>query len=204
MPFWEGLGSGLATAFLIGPVFFTLLKASLDHGARGGAFVATGIIVSDILVLVICRTGANSLLKLHIGEGFLAVMAGIILLGLGVWYIIKPHPGPEAERRLGRAGTLGLFSTGFLVNFVNPFVFMVWTGFTLHAATVHGHNNDGVVFLGAILLGIYITDLIKAWYAPKLKQWLSPGNMKALYRVIGIVMLVFSVRVFVHAATTWN
>ena len=53
MPILEGLGYGVVTAFLIGPVFFTLLRAAMDYGFWGGVSVAVGIIASDILVAVI-------------------------------------------------------------------------------------------------------------------------------------------------------
>lgn len=203
MPFWEGLGFGLATAFLIGPVFFTLLRAALDHGKAGGLAVAMGILASDIVVLFICRTGLLALVHTNILEAYIALAAGCILVGLGIWYIAKPHPKEETRGRLGRKNAIGLMTTGFLVNFVNPFVFMVWTGFTLHAAAVHSAPQSEFVFLFAILLGIFLTDLGKAWFAPLLKRLLVPEKLKVLYRWIGIAMLVFSVRVFIHAWIQW-
>lgn len=54
-----GLGLGLATALLLGPVFFTLLRAALAHGFLGGAWVAAGIIVSDVVALLLCASGAR-------------------------------------------------------------------------------------------------------------------------------------------------
>ncbi|MBK6777953.1 MAG: LysE family transporter [Flavobacteriales bacterium] len=53
---------GLATALLLGPVFFTLLRAALAHGFKGGALVALGIFSSDVLALSICAIGARAVL----------------------------------------------------------------------------------------------------------------------------------------------
>jgi len=204
MPFWEGFGFGLATAFLIGPVFFTLLKASLDHGARGGVLVALGIIASDILVLIICRTGSVALFHEHVNEGSIAMAAAVVLVVLGVWYLKKPGSHSEQASRLGKTNAIGLIASGFLVNFINPFVFVIWIGFSLRATTLEAEGQDPWVFLVAILIGIFVTDLLKALFAPKLKMLLSPQWLKRLYRVIGVAMLVFSIRLFIHAISVWH
>jgi threonine/homoserine/homoserine lactone efflux protein len=39
-PFFEGLTLGLLLSFLIGPVFFTLIKTSLEYGTGKGISVA--------------------------------------------------------------------------------------------------------------------------------------------------------------------
>ncbi len=204
MPFWEGLGFGLATALLIGPVFFTLLRASLDHGSRGGVSVAFGILVSDLLIAIICTTGTIALFRQSVKDEWIALASGIILVVLGVIYIVRPELNMDENVRLGRKNALGLMTSGFLVNFVNPFVFVIWIGFSLHASSAYGPGDDEWIFLGAILLGIFISDLTKALFAPKLRTLLSPVALKKVYRLIGIGMVLFSVRMFIHAALEWT
>lgn len=204
MPILEGLGYGVITAFLIGPVFFTLLRAALDYGFWGGASVALGIITSDILVALICKTGAVALFEGNVNDGWLALAAGIILAVLGVWYALNSNVNKDQEVRLGSKNAVGLYTAGFLVNFINPFVFVVWTGYSLRATTGHAADHNEWLFLISILVGIFLTDLLKSALAPKLRKLLAPHLLKKVYRGIGIVLLLFSIRVFIHAYTHWS
>ncbi|MBP6311454.1 MAG: LysE family transporter [Flavobacteriales bacterium] len=204
MPILEGLGYGFITAFLVGPVFFTLLRAALDYGFWGGASVALGIISSDILVAIICKTGAVALFEGNVNDGWLALAAGIVLVVLGAWYTFNSNVNKDQEVRLGSKNAVGLYTAGFLVNFINPFVFVVWTGFSLRATAGFALDNNEWMFLISILVGIFLTDLLKSALAPKLRKLLAPHLLKKVYRGIGIVLLLFSMRLFVHAYTHWS
>lgn len=202
MPFVEGFGYGIATVLLIGPVFFTLLKAALEHGARGGIAVAMGIIVSDIVIVVICLTGLVRFVEKLVAGPWMALAAGVMLVGLGLRYIFRPALDVDRPARASGRNMVAHFTSGFLVNFVNPFVFAIWIGLVLHAKAAH---VDGVpTFLLGTLSGILLTDIIKALLAPRLKPLLTPAMLKHLHLVIGIAMLLFSIRVFIHAAVLWD
>ncbi|MBK8228608.1 MAG: LysE family transporter [Flavobacteriales bacterium] len=204
MPFLEGLGFGLATVILIGPVFFTLLKAGLEQGVRGGVLVAMGIICSDLLIVLICLSGVARVLQQWIVGPWLAIAAGALLAGLGIRCLIAPQLMPNADASQRRVGHLALFVSGFVVNFLNPFVFAVWLGLVMHAAGRFTAGNGTSFFLAGALAGIFITDLAKALLAPRLKPALSPGTLKRVNAVIGIALLGFGLRAFVHAAQHWD
>ncbi|MBK9535860.1 MAG: LysE family transporter [Flavobacteriales bacterium] len=204
MPILEGLGYGVITAFLIGHVFFTLLRAAMDYGFWGGASVALGIITSDVLVALICMTGAIALFEGNVNEGWLALAAGIILAVLGAWYTFNSNANKDQEVRLGSKNALGLYTAGFLVNFINPFVFVVWTGYSLRASAGYAADHNEWLFIISILVGIFLTDIVKSALAPKLRKILAPHLLKKVYRGIGIVLLLFSIRVFIHAYTHWS
>jgi len=200
MPFFDGLGYGIATALLIGPVFFTLLKAALDHGVTGGVVVAFGIIVSDIVVVAICLSGLATLLERSSTAWWMAMVAGFILMALGIHYIVRPVLHVETPIRATRRTTVGLFISGFLVNFVNPFVLAVWIGLVIHAKSAYGDGVGVHSFLLGALTGIFLTDIGKAFLAHRLRPLLQPRTLKRVSLVIGVVLLLFSVRVFIHAA----
>lgn len=203
MPFLEGVGFGLATVLLIGPVFFTLFKAALDHGVKGGIAVALGVIVSDITIVAICLSGLVIALERWVTGPWMAVLAGLILLALGVRYIVQPVLSMEQPVHAFGRSAVGLFAAGFLVNFVNPFVFAIWIAAVLHATEDHGAGAGTITFLAGMLSGIFVTDLVKAFLAPRLKLFLTPNALKRTYLVIGIAMVLFSIRVFIHAMKGW-
>ncbi|MBK7556303.1 MAG: LysE family transporter [Flavobacteriales bacterium] len=192
----EGLGWGLATALLLGPVFFTLLRAALAHGFKGGALVALGIFSSDVLALSICAIGARAVLGEAVNGQVLALVGGVVLLALCLVYLLKKPRTGTAQSALRKRDALGLFTSGFLVNFVNPFVFAVWTGLVLHATNAYGHAGDRAGFFIAALTAILLSDLLKAWLAPRLARLLSEKVMKWVYRAIAVVLLLSSVRLF--------
>lgn len=200
MAFLEGLGWGLATAVLLGPVFFTLLRASLEHGFRGGALVAAGIIVSDVIALLICLSGVSLVFHGTVGGPWVALAAGLLLIGLGLVYLLKQPRGAAVAAVMRKRDALGLFTSGFLVNFVNPFVFAVWAGLVLHATNAYGASGDRMTFLIAVLIGILASDLLKAWLAPRLARLLSGQVLRWVHRGIGLVLVLSGARVLWLAA----
>lgn len=200
MSFFDGSGYGIATALLIGPVFFTLLKAALDHGARGGVVVAFGIIASDIVVVLICLSGLAPLLEQFSSGRLVAMGGGVILLVLGIRYIVRPVVQVERPIGITSRTTVGLFISGFLVNLLNPFVFVIWIALFVHARNAHGDGHGLYSFLLGTLSGIFLTDIGKAYLAHRLRPLLEPRILKRVYLAIGVALLLFSVRVFVHAA----
>lgn len=204
MVFLEGLGIGLATAVLIGPVFFTLLRAALQHGFRGGALVAFGIIVSDVVAAGLCLSGVTMVLKEPMSGRWFALLAAFLLAGTGVMYLLKT-PRDEGEGApLRRRDAAGLFVNGFLVNFVNPFVFAVWAAIVLRGTRGYGEGGARLLFLFAVLSGIFVSDLAKAWLAPRLKPLLAGRMLKRLYRLIGVALLVFGLRVLWYSFSAWH
>lgn len=202
MLFIEGFGFGLAMVLLIGPVFFTLLKAALTHGTRGGIAVATGIIISDIVVVVICMTGLHTFLDIDLNNEWLAVAAGLILLTLGLKYILKPTIASEDDNSISTKGMAGLAGSGFLVNFVNPFVFVVWISMSIHAGKQYDANSSQWIFMFGALAGIFTTDLLKAILAERLRRFMAPTVLKRIFKGIGIILIAFSIRAFIHAFTS--
>jgi threonine/homoserine/homoserine lactone efflux protein len=199
MAFLDGLWIGIATIILIGPVVFTLLKASLSHGRIGGYLVALGIIISDILIALICMKGANALLRFEVNEDYVAIAAGIILMTLGLKYVLKPRLYDSNLSALNNKSQLGLLFSGFLVNFVNPFVFFVWITLSAHATNTYPEIGDQWGFLIGVLSGIFVGDLLKATLAARLRPYLAPIVLRRVFIIIGFLLIGFGFRAFIHA-----
>ena len=198
MLYLEGFILGLGTIIFIGPVFFYLLKTTLEKGTQHGIIVALGIIVSDIVCAAICASGASSYLKDNANQFWLAIIGGIILLALGLKYIVKPTTKTDSNKTLA-SNKLAVFTQGFLVNFVNPFVFMVWIGFLVYGESQTTNSLSLLLFVLAILLGIFTTDLIKVLLSSKIRGYLKPQNMLIIHRTIGVILILFSLRLFFFA-----
>lgn len=194
MAFLEGFGVGLAMVIFIGPVFFTLLKSALNYGFWAGMMVALGIFISDVVCVALCSFGAIPFFKNEENQFYLAVGGSVILFGLGLKYLLKPNVNVDAELKLHAGHYTAYFTKGFLVNFVNPFVFLVWISVIGLAQGKYGSGQDLWLFLGASLLGILTTDTLKVVFADKIKKLIQPKFLIRAYQVIGVVLLGFGVR----------
>lgn len=195
MAFLEGYGIGLAMVVFIGPVFFTLLKTTLRYGFRGGIMVALGIFISDAVCVALCSFGAIPFFKNQGNQFWLAIAGSIILFGLGLKYLIKPSlKSVEISDTLGAHHYTYFFAKGFVVNFVNPFVFLVWIGVIGYSRLKYGLTHDLFFFLAAALLGILTTDSLKVIFAHRLKALIRTDYLVHVYRVIGIVLIGFGIR----------
>lgn len=172
---------------LIGPVFFTLLQATLQNGFKAGWAVAWGIIASDIICLILCRLGVEVLLKDKANLLYFGAVTFLLLLGMGFYYLLNNHIHIK-EVKLKKSDYATFFAKGFLVNFVNPFVFFVWTGISSYAV----HNFDawgGYLYQFGVLIGIFTTDTLKVLFANYLKPLLNIDKLKYVYKVIGLVLI---------------
>jgi threonine/homoserine/homoserine lactone efflux protein len=197
MSFLEGLLTGLAMIIFIGPVLFTLLQAALSYGYRGGLAVALGIIISDVIAIVICKMGASAFLLEEGNRMWIAILGAAILIGMALRYLFRPQYFEEGAIKLGALNLSGLFSKGFLVNFINPFVFVVWIGIIGYGEAKF--KEQLWIYLIAALIGIFLTDNLKAYYAAKLKRFLSQKRLNTVYKVTGALFIVFAFRLLYHA-----
>lgn len=202
--FFHGFLVGLGFIIFLGPVFFYLLKSTLQKGFWVGFFVALGIVIGDFTAITICSFGAIPFFKNPDNQFWIGILGGIILLGMGLKFLLKPESKREKDEKMqlpqkvSKAGHLSYFAQGFLINFVNPFVFVVWIGIIGYAETEYGYSTDLFVFLGAALMGIFSTDLSKVYFAQKIKKFMTPLFLNRLYRVFGAALIIFGIRVLFY------
>ena len=94
--FLYGLPVGFAFSFALGPVFFSLIKASLENGFRSAVYIAIGVIVADMILLGIAYGGVQTLLPNNMNVAFWTqLLGGSFLLGIGIATILKKPQNTE-------------------------------------------------------------------------------------------------------------
>ena len=194
MNFVEGYLVGLGMIVFIGPVFFLLLSSTLKCGFMPGFMVALGIIISDVACVLVCKYGLAPFITHPDSNFWIALLGGGLLVGIGAKYMMAEKIDPEAKVVLPKHFYVSFFIKGFLVNFVNPFVFIVWLGLIKFTEQKAG-MNPALFFIGA-LLGIFTTDFLKVVLAKKIKKFINPDTLQWIYRIFGFVLIIFGLRMF--------
>jgi threonine/homoserine/homoserine lactone efflux protein len=201
----NGILSGIVLAFLIGPVFFTLLQTSIERGFSSGVFVAIGISMSDALYIFVSYLGLIQFLEADHFRHYLAYGGGIILLAFGLYYLfIKSRKltnyNPEHVQTRSR---FKLMAKGFIINGLSPMVLFFWIATVGVATTQLGYdtNKEAFIFFVSIVGTVFTTDLIKAKLADKLRLLITPTVIKAMNVILGLVLIIFAGRLIFFPET---
>jgi threonine/homoserine/homoserine lactone efflux protein len=197
MTILTGFLLGLSTLLFIGPVLFYLLKSSMESGVKAGFAVAIGIIVGDIICVVLALYGDKSFFENDTFKFWLALIGGIILLAIGLKYLIRPNINTQIDGKIKKKSFGVYFLNGFLINFINPFVFAVWLGFTTYNQSMYS-GKETMISLIVTLITIFSTDVLKALYANKIQHVIKPEKLTKVFRVFGVIMIVFSLRLLLY------
>ncbi|MBK9291813.1 MAG: LysE family transporter [Bacteroidetes bacterium] len=191
------LGLTLATFFGLGPAFFALVQTSIHRGLLPAAILAFGIFLCDVLMVFLCLVGAVQIITEPSNQLWFGLASGMILIIFGlVTYSRKPVqpvgdndllPAQSRQPRL-----LTYFAKGFVMNIINPFVWIFWIGVVVGiSARYGGHEKELRWFFSGTLLTVLITDLLKAYGAYNIKRLLTPSKIHMLNRIAGVGLVGF-------------
>ncbi|MCU0352574.1 MAG: LysE family translocator [Cytophagales bacterium] len=182
----------LSVTFSLGPVFFSLLQTGMQKGFRSGAFMALGIALSDIMYAFACQLGLSQIVERF--ESNIAAVGGIIAIGFGLGTALKKSrvSFDNTDLNGGRRGVFRFISKGFLLNSLNPAVFLFWLGMASVASSkIEKSTAEAYVFLAGIIGMLFITDLLKVSFARRISNYLSTHTLTWVNRAVGVCLLGF-------------
>jgi threonine/homoserine/homoserine lactone efflux protein len=159
--------------------------------------MALGISVSDLVCIVISYIGISHLLESESLKTVLSIAGGSIMLTFGLSSFRKPliqkdQTGDDGNPKLWRY-TL----KGFMLNGINPFVLLFWLAVVSFSSVEYNYiGNQAILFFGAILLTVLITDLIKSFMAHRLSSFITEKYLTILNKVVGVAFVAFAIRLF--------
>jgi threonine/homoserine/homoserine lactone efflux protein len=193
----QGIQFGVVLAFLIGPVFFTILQTSIEKGFFYGVMVAIGISLSDIMYVAICYLGLIKLVNNPTNHLYLAVGGGAILIAFGIYHIfIKGRSKSIFKPSTKEKGALRYILKGFIINGFSPTVLLFWVG-TISLVSIdfgYTEGNDFYIFFGAVLATVFLTDVLKAFLSDRLRNLVNGRFIRISNIVLGAVLIVFGLR----------
>jgi len=203
---WEailnGLTLGLILSISVGPVIFTIIKQSLNNGQTGGFSFVAGVWLSDVLLVVVSNAFAELLTGLMEYKKAIGIIGSIFLVAMGVVYIffkkVKLQVSQDAMTKFRKRDILKIFSSGFLINTINPNVFSFWlvtaTAFTAKFTIVQR------IIIFSVCIGINIlADVLKVVLAGRLRTRLTLHTISVINKVSGTILIAFGVALFYGA-----
>lgn len=204
--FWAILiGLFLSVVVNMGPAFITLMQTSLHRGFRSAAWFATGVILNDAMVISICVLASVQVVMRSSREAALACIgAGIVLMLFGIFtYRKKVEDRQEREEYMEKRANEVLkkqedkpawfvfLAKGFVLNILNPFVWIFWfSAVAMVAGNMGGNKVSTIVFFAVILGTTLLMELLKAWGAAKLKKFLDAERTVMINRIAGVLLML--------------
>lgn len=195
---FNGLKLGIVLAFLIGPVFFTIIQTSVERGFRNGVLVSLGVSLSDVVYVAICYFGLVQFINNPQFRLYLAYAGGSILILFGVYHLFiksrRQMTTPldvASEKKMYR-----YFVKGFIINGMSPMVLIFWIGAISIASLDFGYTKgfEFFIFFSTVLGTVLATDILKAYLADKLRALITHRLMVIINVVVGICLVIFGAR----------
>ncbi|MFA7473266.1 MAG: LysE family transporter [Spirosomataceae bacterium] len=191
-----GLITGVLLCSTFGTVFFSLVQTSVDNGFRDALKIVLGVIVCDIIFVFFAIYGTAMLPEIpHIEKGMAS--AGVLFLAsLGLVSIFKGRPKLVYPK--SRVGNFFYyFTTGFLLNGLNPVNFISWVALASYVRTSLLYTPQEVmIFFIASLVAVFLTESLIAFFARKFKEIFTPQRVLVFNRVTGFVFLGIAGQLF--------
>lgn len=198
----KGLALGLMLTLTVGPVIFSILKQSIANGHKGGFAFIAGVSASDITLVMICNFFTQIFQSAIKHETVIGTAGSIFLILMGMYNIFfKKAPTPTdnttVKRELRFRDRAGIFISGYVMNTLNPGVFLFWfaaTATILEDAQSVPHPIDYrlIVFLTCLVF-VLSGDIAKVLLANKIRTKLTPHNIHIINIISGIILAGFGI-----------
>ena len=186
-----GVVFGLTITVSFGPGFIALFQTSITRGQLAGFVVATGILMSDLLLVSVSYFGLSGLVQQKYYR-IMGILAGVILVVTGVVSFFRETEiviRPENSQGL-KESIPGLLMKGFLLNVANPLSLVFWIGIVAFAAKSWGISSYNVLwFFTGVFITAYSTDLLKCYLSGTLRKILASETIRFLTRAIAFIFI---------------
>ena len=197
------IGLFLSLIVNMGPAFITLVQTSLHRGFKTAAWFISGVILNDAMIISLyILTSVQVVMRSELEVTLFSIGAGIILILFGILTfrrtveedkesLIEKRTNEIIEKKDDKPSWLLMLGKGFVINLLNPFVWIFWfSAVAVVAGSMGGNKVNTIVFFALILGTTLMCELLKAWGAAKLKVFFNPKRTTIMNRCAGILLVV--------------
>lgn len=199
----SGFGAGIVLSLMLGTVFFALIQNSVDFGYKSGVFIALGVITSDVFFISAAMIGTSYLPDLPRMPFYSSLLGGALLIALGLVSFFKKNPKlVYPKTKFGNL--LYYFSTGFLLNVLNPVNFFYWVAIVAYLRNEKFFPlNEQIIFFGSCLAAIFSTEVGISYFASRLRKLFTPLVLRRINQVSGFLFVSFGIKLLIDALTKY-
>ncbi len=202
----KGLAISLLLIFSVGPVIFTIIKQSINHGRRGGFSFVAGVWLSDIIWVMLSVSFSEAVKTLLHFKIPIGIAGCCFLISMGIYFVfikkIKPRQTQEPVEIAGdeitptgkKTNYFAIFTSGFIINTLNPAVISFWVIMAASLASVYTFNHQIIIFCTCLGINI-LADVGKVLGAGYLGKKLSDKYIICINRISGVLYLIFGIAI---------
>lgn len=191
------MAAGVLFSFLTGPVFFSMIKTSIEKGFKAGFSLAIGVVLSDIIFITATIFSARFVVYNSEYSKYIGSVGGLFLLGVGLYYLInkvKVNYDLASTENIKRSGYI---LKGFLMCLLSPTTLMFWIMVGgIVSVQLHFETAEKIGFFVMAMATQLTVDAVKTFYAAKLRYKIKEQSIQNLNRVAGAVIIIFAMRLF--------
>jgi L-lysine exporter family protein LysE/ArgO len=191
-----GFLTGMGLCLTFGTVFFSLIQNSVDNGYQSGVKIALGVFVCDAIFVFFAIFGTALLPDIPHFQDWMAGIGVVFLIAMGLSNIVRGQPAISYPKTK-YGDLLYYFSTGFLLNGLNPINFISWVTIATFIRTNLKYDfNQVLAYFAACLVAVFVVECGIAFYAFKLKRLFSPKRLTLFNKVTGFVFVGIAIQIF--------
>jgi threonine/homoserine/homoserine lactone efflux protein len=200
----EGAILGLSLAFLLGfgPAFFALIQTGIYRGFWPGFLLAAGIIINDLVIVVLSLLGTTQAMVNMGSYMWIAIMGGGLLIAFGIiTYRRKPAVNNfEEEQNMKKPHPMEFVGKGFLLNFVNPFVWIFWLGIVVGLTARFQADTPSLIrFFGTALSIVFVSDVFKTYAASRFRELINVKFLGWINKIAGVGLITFGIFLIIRS-----
>nr|WP_121273893.1 LysE family transporter [Pedobacter schmidteae] len=195
----QGIGAGILFSFLTGPVFFSMIKTSIEKGFKAGFSLAIGVILSDIIFISLTIFSSQYVNYKSEYFEYIGLVGGLFLLGVGLYYLFNTVKVNYDIAEIAKVKKRGYVLKGFLMCLLSPTTLMFWVMVGgIISVQLHYDMAEKIAFFIVAMITQLTVDGFKTYYAAKLRYRIKEKTIQNLNRIAGAVILIFAIRLFIE------
>ena len=190
-------GIALSLFFSFGPAFFSQLQASIHYGYRRAVPFAFGVSAGDVLIVFMMLTVLKNVDMTNVLRNvWVASISAVAMAAMGIHTFRKTARVPQSNGESIPAAAprrRTVFFHGFLLNFVNPLIWIYWVSvIALISGEMGISTGEMYLFFVGVLGTTLCLDMLKCKAASLLHKIITDHVLNVFNKVTGGILVVFA------------
>ncbi|WP_316800133.1 LysE family translocator [Pedobacter frigidisoli] len=188
-----GIGAGIISSFLTGPVFFAMIKTSIERGFMAGFSLAIGVIISDVILISMVLFGAQFFDYKAEFDKYVGIIGGVFLLAVGIYYLVSKIAVHYNSSTLQKVSKRSYVLKGFLMCILTPSTLMFWIVVSgIISVKLNNMLNEKLLCFFIAMATQLSIDGAKSFYSSKLRYRIKEDALRKLNKIAGVIIIVFA------------